>query len=184
MASIMTGNVTPAPDKKTRGFARAPTPKISQQRESSLIMNDQTKKNLPTPYKLRRYYLPAEVALHNSSDSCWISMFQRVYDLTKLIQENHESTLIDPIVLAAGTDITHWFNPDTREPKTFVDPTTGIETCYCPTGRYLHIPPDTAHSDVATEAAPFDQPWWQDSDKYMIGRLTKKVRKINLMNTH
>jgi hypothetical protein len=75
MISIMTGAVVPAPDKMKKGFARAPTPKISQQRETSLVMDDQTKKNLPAPYKLRRYYLPSEVALHNSPDSCWVSMF-------------------------------------------------------------------------------------------------------------
>jgi hypothetical protein len=87
-------------------------------------------------------------------------MFQRVFDLTKLIQENHDSDLADPIVLNAGTDITHWFNPDTREPKTFVDPETGIETNYCPIGRYLHIPPVNAQSNVNTEASPFETPWW------------------------
>jgi hypothetical protein len=144
MANIMTGTVTPAPDKKTRGFARAPTPKISEMRESSLVMTDAVKKNLPAPYKLRRYYLPSEVAVHNTPDTCWVSMFKRVFDLTKLIQENHDSDLTDPIVLNAGTDITHWFNPDTREPKTFVDPETGIETYYCPIGRFLHIPPINA----------------------------------------
>jgi hypothetical protein len=140
----MNGTVTPAPDKKTRGFARCPTPKISQLRESSLVMTDQVKKNLPAPYKLRRYYLPSEVAIHNTADSCWVSMFQRVFDLTKLIHENHASDLVDPLVLNAGTDITHWFNPDTREPKTFIDPETGVESCFCPTGRYLHIPPNNA----------------------------------------
>jgi len=50
MANIMSGSVTPALDKKSRGFARAPTPKISQLRESSLVMTDGVKKNLPTPY--------------------------------------------------------------------------------------------------------------------------------------
>jgi hypothetical protein len=103
--------------------------------------------------------------------------------LTKLIQENHASDLIDPIILNAGTDISHWFNPDTREPKTFVDPETGIETHYCPIGRYLHIPPNNAQSNVGTECAPYETPWWQDTERYMIGRLTKKVRKINIMNT-
>ena len=85
MQNIMTGAVIPAPDKKTRGFARAPTPKISQLRESSLVMTDEVKKNLPAPYKLRRYYLPSEVACHNTADTCWVSMLQRVFDLTKLV---------------------------------------------------------------------------------------------------
>jgi hypothetical protein len=75
MANIMSGAVIPAPDKWTRGFARAPTPKISQMRESSLIMTDAVMKNLPAPYKLRRFYLPSEVSVNNTSDSCWVSMF-------------------------------------------------------------------------------------------------------------
>lgn len=97
--------------------------------------------------------------------------------------ENHQSPLCDPIVLAAGSDISHWFHPDTREPKTFIDPKTGQQTVLCPTGRYLHVPPINAQSNYETEVVDFEIPWWRDSDKYMIGRLTKKVRKITLMNT-
>jgi len=51
-------------------------------------------------------------------------MFNKVYDLTKLIAENSQSPLCDPIVLSAGTDITHWFDPVSQLPKTFVDPQT------------------------------------------------------------
>mgnify|MGYP001035319696 CR=1 FL=1 len=159
MASVITGHSVPV-EQKTKGFARVPTPKISVNRESSLVMDAETKKNLPAPYKLRRFYLPSEVSINNTPDTCWVSIFSRVFDLTKLIQENYESSLCDPIVLAAGTDITHWFNDETREPKTFIDPETGTETAFCPTGRYLHIPPNNSQSDVGTECAPFDQPWW------------------------
>ena len=41
-----------------------------------------------------------------------------------LIQQNSDSELVDPLVLAAGTDITHWFDPETLEPKTWVNPET------------------------------------------------------------
>lgn len=71
--------------------------------------------HLPRPYKLRRYYLNAEVAVHNTKDDCWVSFFGQVFDLTRLLQDNFTSELCDPIVLAAGTDITHWFDPATRE---------------------------------------------------------------------
>ena len=27
-----------------------------------------------------------------------------------------------PLIEAAGTDISHWFDPKTKDPKTFVDP--------------------------------------------------------------
>ena len=89
-------------------------------------MTDEVMKNLPAPYQLRRYYLSSEIKEHNTADSCWVSLFQRVFDLTKLIQENYASDLVDPIVLNAGTDITHWFNNETREPKIVTDPETGI----------------------------------------------------------
>ena len=159
MHSVITGHAIPV-EQKGKGFARVPTPKISVNRPSTLVMDDGTKKNLPAPYKLRRFYLPSEVSVHNSNDSCWVSIFNRVFDLTKLIQENYESPLCDPIVLSAGTDITHWFSEESRDPKTFIDKETATESAYCPIGRYLHIPPNNSQSDVATECAPFDTPWW------------------------
>ncbi len=89
--------------------ARVPTP-----RESRPSRNDQAM-NLPRPYKLRRFYTPKEVALHNISGDCWVSIFDKVYDLTLLINKNHTRPECDPIVLAAGTDITHWFDPATQK---------------------------------------------------------------------
>ena len=51
-----------------------------------------------------------------------------------------------------------------------------MQTYYTPTGRYLHIPPHTATSNSDTEVAKFAIPWWINTEKYCIGRLTKKVR--------
>ena len=42
-------------------------------------------RHLPKPFKLRRYYSPAEVAAHNTASDCWVSFFDEVYDLSKLI---------------------------------------------------------------------------------------------------
>ena len=97
-------------------------------------------KHLPPPYKLRRYYTPKEVAVHCTANDCWVSFFDQVYDLTKLIQK-HYGAEVEPIVKAAGTDITHWFDAKTREPKTFIDPKDNVMHYYTPNGRYLHIPP-------------------------------------------
>lgn len=47
----------------------------------------------------------------------------------------------------------------------------------------MHIPPRSGQSDHLEEAVKFNLPWWLDEEKYLIGRLTKKVRKINLVNT-
>ena len=56
--------------------------KLSGQREN---------KHLPKPFKLRRYYTPAEVSLHNTADDSWVSFFNEVYDITKLIQDNYKN---------------------------------------------------------------------------------------------
>jgi cytochrome b involved in lipid metabolism len=70
--------------------------------------------NYPKPNKLRNFYTPKDVREHNTHDDCWISLFNKVYDLTKLLHENNGKCECDPIVLAAGTDVTHWFDPKTQ----------------------------------------------------------------------
>jgi cytochrome b involved in lipid metabolism len=36
---------------------------------------------------IRRYYTPAEVAIHNRENDCWLSWLGKVYNLTELIGE-------------------------------------------------------------------------------------------------
>ena len=92
-------------------LARVPTPRTSSPTKDN---NDEGQMALPAPYKLRNFYTPKEVAAHNSAGDCWVSLFNCVFDLTLLISENHEKSECDPIVLASGTDITHWFDFDTK----------------------------------------------------------------------
>jgi len=87
--------------------ARVPTPRESK---TSQAKDDLDVKHLPRPYKLRRFYTPSEVAKHNTADDVWVSKFNKVFDLTLLLDSNKGKTECDPIVLAAGTDITHWFD--------------------------------------------------------------------------
>ena len=158
------------------GFARVPTPKMTELGENKTKSEQSFNKNLPPPYLLRRYYLPQEVAEHCTKDDCWVTLFNMVFDLTKLIAENHENSLCDPIVLAAGTDITHWFHPETRDPKKIIDEQSGNQIYFCPNGRYLHVPPKDPNSKSNKECKSYELPWWADTENYMIGRLTKKVR--------
>lgn len=95
--------------------ARIPTPRQSEPSKPTSGAQKEAPKHLPKPYKLRRFYLPSEVALHCTKDNCWVSFFDQVFDLTQLLQEHFTSPLCDPLTLAAGTDITHWFDPKTRE---------------------------------------------------------------------
>lgn len=65
---------TPVVEVGHKGRARVPTPKISRQAEEGKEA-DEYMKNLPTQYQLRRFYLPSEVAVHNTSDNIWVSFF-------------------------------------------------------------------------------------------------------------
>lgn len=77
-------------------------------------MSSINSKDLPPPIKKRRYYTPDEVKEHNTANNCWISIFNEVFDLTLLIQQNY-SYLIDPLIKEAGRDISHWFDPITKD---------------------------------------------------------------------
>jgi cytochrome b involved in lipid metabolism len=59
--------------------ARIPSPKYSKP------SGHKDAKHLPKQYKIRNFYTPDEVALHNTADDCWVSFFGEVYDLTNLI---------------------------------------------------------------------------------------------------
>lgn len=150
--------------------AKIPTPLYSKM---SKIENAT---HLPPAYKIRNYYTPKDVLFHNTANDCWVSYFNEVYDFTRLIQKNY-SSLIDPIIKAAGTDISHWFNPDTREPIQMIGASCTIEY-YSPYGRYLHLPP--LEPDSSWDASN-TLPWWKNK-KYCIGKLTKKVRKLRIIN--
>lgn len=63
----------------------------------------------------RRYFTPVEVAQHNQPEDLWVSYLGCVYDLTPLAQEHKGDLLLKPIVEVAGQDISHWFDPKTKD---------------------------------------------------------------------
>lgn len=135
------------------------------------------KGDIPKEYTLRRYYTAADIAKHNTSHDCWISYFGNVYDLTPLLAE-YDGPLAMPIIEAAGTDISHWFDEVTHQPKMHINPDTGLEEIYCPWGRYIHVPPQGPHSQWATD---FVTPWWEDP-RFYIGSFTVRTRKVAMVN--
>lgn len=134
--------------------------------------------DVPVPSTRRRFYTPTEVGLHNAAEDCWVSFFGHVYDLTELVKE-HKGPLAQPIIEFAGQDITHWFDAETKDPKTHIDPLTCIEVPYLPFGRFVHVGPNEPTTDWATD---FGTPWWRDAAKYGIGALTAKTRTIRIVN--
>lgn len=65
---------------------------------------------MPKPYKKRKYYILSELQAHNTPNDIWVCFFQDIYDLTPLVQKHRHLAEVEPIIQAAGTDITHWFD--------------------------------------------------------------------------
>jgi len=130
---------------------------------------------IPKPYTKKRYYVLADL----KEQSCCVALFGKVFDLSALIGDNQGSPLCVPLIEAAGTDITHWFDAKTTDPKTFVDPYTNMEDTYCPLGRYLHVPSAFPEPGLDTRTLI---PWWKDEVKYCIGKLASGTIKINVCN--
>lgn len=130
---------------------------------------DSLKQFLPVKSDKQRYYTLEQVSFHNTGNDCWVILFGEVYNLTKVIQENIANVLTTPLIEAAGTDITYWFDSNSRQPRVKVNLKTGKREFYCPGGKYLHV---ESESEVK---------WWKDS-KNIIGKLTKKARRIRIIN--
>eukprot|EP00049_Salpingoeca_infusionum_P002810 m.60098 g.60098 ORF g.60098 m.60098 type:complete len:217 (-) comp11800_c1_seq1:185-835(-) len=124
------------------------------------------------------YFTPAQVGAHNSSDDLWVSFLGHVYDLTAFVAEHEGSPLTKPIIAAAGTDISHWFDKEKKDLKRFIDPVTGVEAFYTPNGRMLHVPPPGPSTKWATN---FGKPWWQD-DSRIVGNLSQCTRLVKITN--
>ena len=126
--------------------------------------------------KMVKYYTLEEVRFHNSADDCWLSISNKVYDITKLIDANR-GLLANPLIEAAGTSISHWFSEKTGDVKTYMDPARNIVMPHTPLGRFIHVPaPNPQDNSPAV-----DLPWWKDP-QYIIGQLTEKTRMIKIVN--
>uniref|UniRef100_A0A0G4IAG7 Cytochrome b5 domain-containing protein 1 n=1 Tax=Chromera velia CCMP2878 TaxID=1169474 RepID=A0A0G4IAG7_9ALVE len=128
-----------------------------------------------------RYFTADEVSLHNKGSDCWVSYFGKVYDLTPLIQ-HHEGPLAQPIIDAAGSDISHWFSEDTGAPKRCIDPVSNLDAVWCPFGRYIHVPPIYPDASWKTNLGTASVSQWWEDDKYFIGELTANSRQIGVQN--
>ena len=87
--------------------------------------------------------------------------------------------MLNPIVDSAGQDISHWFDPKTKDIKQYTDPITGCVFPYAQHGRFIHIPPPYPTTSWAND---FRTPWWKD-EKYCIGILSQKTRFIKILNS-
>lgn len=110
---------------------------------------------------------------------CWVSLFGKVLDLTPLLADPQYGTLADPIVAAAGSDVSFWFDKKTGSVKTYVDPATNLVSPYCPQGLFIHVAvpaPRTGGPESPATA------WWE-SQQYVVGTLSSKPRKLRIINS-
>lgn len=126
----------------------------------------------------QRFFTPSEVARHNTADDCWVSLFRKVLDLTTIIRETKLGHLVQPLIENAGTDITHWFDPETRNVRTYIDPKTQKEVPFTPMGIFLHCPPNEPKANWSSNIGSV---WWKDKSLVM-GTLTQRTRRIKLEN--
>lgn len=126
-----------------------------------------------------KYFTPNEVSLHNTLGDLWVSYLGKVYNLTPLVNEFKGDVLLKPIIECAGKDISHWFDPKTKDILTHIDPLSGCVKYYTPRGRFVHVPPPCPRTDWAND---FGRPWWRDT-RFEVGLLSVKTRWIRIINT-
>lgn len=127
-------------------------------------------------------YIPDEIARHNSREDCWVAVFGRVLDVTSIIAglDDAHAALADPLLDHAGKDISHWFDLETSDVRTRIDPATEQQEPYIPMGRFPHITCGGKPLPGDPEAPA--TPWWCDAS-LMVGNLTSKVQQVWIVNT-
>ena len=84
-----------------------------------------------------------------------------------------------------GKDVSHWFDPRTKEPKKRMCSKTGIRDFFCRDGTFLHMKtflPFSVDANSKPEKGEQEQvPWWKDS-QYIIGRLSPKEVRLQVIN--
>ena len=111
-----------------------------------------------------KYFTAEEVARHNCQEDCWVSIFTNVFNITPLIKENL-GDLSAPLLKNAGRSLSHWFNKDSGDIKSFIDPKRNFRLPYTPEGRFVDVPPPDPREFLTKE-----KPWWMDT-KYMVGKV-------------
>ncbi|XP_033221121.1 cytochrome b5 domain-containing protein 1 [Belonocnema kinseyi] len=146
-------------------------------------MSSQTLQNPDTETCLKHscelpYFLPTEVAIHNTLNDCWVSYLGKVYNLTEHYKSWQGSRAIKPILAHAGKDISHWFDHQKNDIRYYIHPITGTSVPYCPHGPI----PDMVPVAPTSTWIPLDKcPWWL-YEKYKIGNLTVNSRPCRIIN--
>ncbi|XP_071656230.1 cytochrome b5 domain-containing protein 1 [Patagioenas fasciata] len=103
----------------------------------------------------------------------WVSARGRVLRLGPGLRDRAGDPELRPLLDAAGSDVSHWFDPQTGDPLQRVEPRSGLVRGVPPGG-----PPLEPRSDWVP---PRDPPWWGDP-RLCVGTVTGTPRHLRLRN--
>ncbi|CAB3221300.1 unnamed protein product [Arctia plantaginis] len=163
-------------------------------------------------YTKRQWYTPAEIAIHNTSKDCWVSLNGTVYDLTSWLENQFR---VCKCTKECSCKVKNWFCNDSC-----------VEYCPCFKQGYLYCDAKRLAMSILAYAGkdlshwfkgedwvhythpivgsktthmihghgsqqpvvpstlwrPIEKPWWLN-EKYMVGKATARTRPIRITNT-
>ncbi|OEH73807.1 cytochrome b5 domain-containing protein [Cyclospora cayetanensis] len=145
---------------------------MSQPRARPEVYNDVDAREVARPPPRGGFILPDDLQRHCVSTDCWVSVYGRVYDLSPLLALNRNQLAV-PLIENAGSDISHWFCPDTMQPQAVARVRSDTTEVYKhPNTPFLHVPGSGCTGT----------PWWRDA-RYIVGELAQSVAPVYFLNT-
>lgn len=117
--------------------------------------------------KLLTFYSLDQLAQHDEAADAWVCLFNRIYDLTALLEKIRGTQIFQQFLDFAGRDISVLFDEETHEPRCYIDPFTDESASVM-----HHL------SDIQSLGLCF----WQNDD-HLIGHLIKHPRFIRLVHS-
>jgi hypothetical protein len=141
--------------------------------------------------KRSQYHTEDEVAQHYATTDAWVSVGNKVLDVTDLTDSKGDHSPEDRRTRAnlaanAGKNISHWFKGrncpfELRQYSNYLH--GGRQEYFLPQGLIPDVMPSAPLTNYATPNAAYrTTDWWNQSSR-QVGNLTTKMRKIYVLNT-
>ncbi|KAL0225356.1 hypothetical protein RCL1_003268 [Eukaryota sp. TZLM3-RCL] len=123
------------------------------------------------------FFLKEQIQACISKDNVQLILFNKVLNVTKLVH-TEPPLLTSCLLRASGTDISHWFDPKSRDFPPYDDPVSNRTVPLTPNlAPLLHVHDENG----AYLSHPHPLPWWKDPS-FVIGHITVRPRRINFLN--
>ncbi|XP_053625297.1 cytochrome b5 domain-containing protein 1 isoform X1 [Plodia interpunctella] len=163
-------------------------------------------------YTTQEWYTPAEVAIHNKSSDCWVSLNGKVLNLTPWLEQQFrmcrcQKNCCCPVKNWYCSDDCVEYCPCFKRGFFYCDGKRLAMTVVAYAGKDIshwfksdewvqyvhpivgtrtpfmqHGPDKTKPVVPSTRWRPVEDPWWLD-EKYVVGKATAKTRPIRIVNT-